>query len=131
MLMAEGGEVGYLQFEFEDNNGGTASDHAVEMVRQANEILTLKKTGVPEDIITVALEVIREDVKLLRQQIGSAGASSGTSDERIGQTLRLKPDAWEQLKHLAAEQKKPAHDLLLQGVELLFARYRQKADNSA
>lgn len=42
---------------------------------------------------------------------------------RRGQTLRLKPTAWTQLKILAAEQGKPSHDLLIEAVNLLFDHY--------
>jgi hypothetical protein len=44
-------------------------------------------------------------------------------DTRRGQTLRLKPAAWQQLKILAIEQGKPSHDLLIEAVNLLFDHY--------
>jgi hypothetical protein len=37
-----------------------------------------------------------------------------------GQTLRLNIPAWEQLKILSAKERKTAHDLLLEAVNLLF-----------
>jgi hypothetical protein len=42
---------------------------------------------------------------------------------RRGQTLRLKPAAWTQLKILAAEQGKTSHELLIEAVNLLFDQY--------
>jgi len=50
------------------------------------------------------------------------GAPS-TNGERRGQTLRLKPAAWQQLKILAIEQQRPSHDLLIEAVNLLFEHY--------
>lgn len=47
-----------------------------------------------------------------------AGAVS--DDKRRGQTLRLTVDAWKQLKMLAVNEEKTAHELLLEGVNLLF-----------
>ena len=44
-------------------------------------------------------------------------------DAGRGQTLRLKPAAWSQLKILAIEQGKPSHDLLIEAVNLLFDQY--------
>ena len=46
-----------------------------------------------------------------------------SDDTRRGQTLRLRPAAWQQLKILAAEQAKPSHELLIEAVNLLFDRY--------
>jgi hypothetical protein len=55
---------------------------------------------------------------------GSPSAAPTTGDDaRRGQTLRLKPAAWTQLKILAAEQGKPSHDLLIEAVNLLFDHY--------
>lgn len=45
------------------------------------------------------------------------------SEKRKGQTLRLTPGAWKQLKHLATDLGKPAHDLLLEAVNDLFTKY--------
>jgi hypothetical protein len=42
---------------------------------------------------------------------------------RRGQTLRLKPAAWTQLKILAAERGKTSHELLIEAVNLLFDQY--------
>ena len=43
--------------------------------------------------------------------------------ERRGQTLRLSPPAWSQLKHLAVDLGVPAHDLLLEAVNDLFRKH--------
>lgn len=52
-----------------------------------------------------------------------AVAPTNGEDGRRGQTLRLKPAAWTQLKILAAEQRKPSHDLLIEAVNMLFDHY--------
>ena len=44
----------------------------------------------------------------------SEPVASGNGELRRGQTLRLKPAAWTQLKILAAEQGKTSHDLRLE-----------------
>ena len=48
-------------------------------------------------------------------------------EERVrrGQTLRLEPEAWKQLKLLAIDQGKTSHDLLIEAVNLLFDRYNR------
>lgn len=43
--------------------------------------------------------------------------------ERRGQTLRLSVEAWRQLKIMAAEEGRPAHDLLLDAVNDLFRKH--------
>lgn len=48
---------------------------------------------------------------------------AGAMQKRKGQTLRLTPDAWKQLKFLAIEQERPAHDLLIEAVNDLFQKY--------
>lgn len=48
---------------------------------------------------------------------------TAAGDRRRGQTLRLSTEAWRQLKRLAVEQDKPAHDLLLQAVNALFVKH--------
>ncbi|MBB3900497.1 ribbon-helix-helix domain-containing protein [Roseococcus suduntuyensis] len=45
------------------------------------------------------------------------------SDGRIGQTLRLHPEAWEQLKILTAKERVNAHDLLVEAVNDLFVKH--------
>ena len=44
-------------------------------------------------------------------------------DRRRGQTLRLSIEAWRQLKRLAVEEDKPAHDLLVEAVNALFTKH--------
>jgi hypothetical protein len=44
-------------------------------------------------------------------------------EARRGQTLRLRMSAHRQLNVMAAEQGRPAHDLLIEAVNLLFTRY--------
>lgn len=53
-------------------------------------------------------------------QTPEAAAPAGAADERKGQTLRLKPEAWRQLKILAMDEGKTSHDLVLEGINLLF-----------
>jgi hypothetical protein len=50
-------------------------------------------------------------------------APANGDDTRRGQTLRLKPAAWAQLKILAVEQAKTSHDLLIEAVNLMFDHY--------
>jgi hypothetical protein len=42
------------------------------------------------------------------------------SQKTVGQTLRLRPAAWKQLKQLALDSDKKAHDLLIEAVNNLF-----------
>ena len=44
-------------------------------------------------------------------------------EKRRGQTLRLSPAAWRQLKLMTIEQERTAHDLLLEAVRDLFEKY--------
>jgi len=48
-----------------------------------------------------------------------------TSRARRGQTLRLEPEAWKQLKMLAIAEGKTSHDLLIEAVNLLFDHYNR------
>lgn len=69
-----------------------------------------------------------EDMKARRAPPAAATKPSlereaNGEDLRRGQTLRLKPAAWAQLKILAVEQQKTAHELLIEAVNLLFTRY--------
>lgn len=45
------------------------------------------------------------------------------AEDRRGQTLRLTPAAWRQLKQLALDRETRAHDLLLEAVNELFRKY--------
>jgi len=47
----------------------------------------------------------------------------GKAEERKGQTLRLTPAAWRQLKQLALDRETRAHDLLLEAVNDLFRKH--------
>lgn len=40
-----------------------------------------------------------------------------------GQTLRLNREAWRQLRYLATDQDRAAHDLLIEAVNDLFEKY--------
>jgi len=48
---------------------------------------------------------------------------AGTRANTRGQTLRLNEDAWAQLKHMAIDQRRPAHALLVEAVNELFRKY--------
>jgi len=53
-------------------------------------------------------------------------AASGNGERvRRGQTLRLEPEAWRQLKMLAIAEGKTSHDLLIEAVNLLFDHYNR------
>ena len=54
---------------------------------------------------------------------GAQPAAVTDARARRGQTLRLEPEAWRQLKMLAIEQGKTSHDLLIEAVNLLFDHY--------
>ncbi len=57
-------------------------------------------------------------------QLSESGkGADGSGRTRRGQTLRLEPEAWRQLKLLAIEQGATSHDLLIQAVNMLFAHY--------
>ena len=55
----------------------------------------------------------------------AAPPAQGMKDPRgrRGQTLRLEPEAWRQLKMLAIAEGKTSHDLLIEAVNLLFDHY--------
>ncbi len=55
----------------------------------------------------------------------AAAVSKDASRERRGQTLRLEPEAWRQLKMLAIVEGKTSHDLLIEAVNLLFDHYNR------
>jgi len=54
-----------------------------------------------------------------------AAVSKEASRTRRGQTLRLEPEAWKQLKMLAIAEGKTSHDLLIEAVNLLFDHYNR------
>ena len=65
-----------------------------------------------------------DDLKARRAVAPEPPVRKETDNEpRRGQTLRLKATAWTQLKILAAEQQKTAHELLIEAVNLLFQHY--------
>lgn len=47
-------------------------------------------------------------------------AAARSNNNRKGQTLRLTVDAWKQLKHMATDEDKTAHDLMTEAVNMLF-----------
>jgi hypothetical protein len=46
-----------------------------------------------------------------------------SADGRIGQTLRLNPHAWEQLKVMAIKQRVNTHDMMVEAINDLFQKY--------
>ena len=63
-------------------------------------------------------------VKLASLAVAPAPAEAATptrsNDDRKGQTLRLSVDAWKQLKHLAVDENKSAHELMTEAINMLF-----------
>ena len=57
------------------------------------------------------------------QAAPAAAKQQSNKAKRRGQTLRLTPDAWRQLKLMTIEQERTAHDLLLEAVRDLFQKY--------
>jgi hypothetical protein len=55
----------------------------------------------------------------------AATTKKEASRTRRGQTLRLEPEAWKQLKMLAIAEGKTSHDLLIEAVNLLFDHYNR------
>jgi len=55
----------------------------------------------------------------------AATTTKEASRARRGQTLRLEPEAWKQLKMLAIAEGKTSHDLLIEAVNLLFDHYNR------
>jgi len=55
----------------------------------------------------------------------AATTTKEVSRARRGQTLRLEPEAWKQLKMLAIAEDKTSHDLLIEAVNLLFDHYNR------
>ena len=52
-------------------------------------------------------------------------SKKAVSQDRVGLTLRLKPEAYRQLKYLAVDENKKAHDILVEGVNLAFKKYKR------
>ena len=53
------------------------------------------------------------------------GTNVADRQVRVGLTLRLKPEAYRQLKYLAVDENKKAHDILIEGVNLAFKKYKK------
>ena len=53
----------------------------------------------------------------------TATSTPGQREKRIGQTLRLMKGAHRQLKQLALDLDKPVHDVLIEAINDLFAKY--------
>jgi hypothetical protein len=58
----------------------------------------------------------------LAQAAPEPATAARAVDDRKGQTLRLRPDAWKQLKVLAMDEGKTSHDLALEGINLVFEK---------
>jgi hypothetical protein len=66
------------------------------------------------------------DLRATKTAPAPAPVVSGNGERvRRGQTLRLEPEAWRQLKLLGIDQNKPVHDLLIEAVNLLFDHYNR------
>ncbi len=55
-----------------------------------------------------------------RQATTEAAPQNRASDARKAISLRLNPAAWRQLKLLAVDEERPAHDLVIEALNLLF-----------
>ena len=71
----------------------------------------------------------KPDIKVVSNQ---ASTTSKQRDSKVaknldrkGQTLRLTPDAWKQLKMLAIEQDQTSHALLIDAVNMLFMKHKK------
>ncbi len=78
------------------------------------------KSAPPADPPQPALDLPAPPPPGPQRRRGARHLRGTTADGRIGQTLRLDPGAWEQLKVLAAKERKNAHDLLVEAVNMLF-----------
>jgi hypothetical protein len=65
------------------------------------------------DVLAGRLEAVLPETEPLARDAGG---------ERRGMTLRLRPEAWKQLKFAAIEQGVPAHDLLTEALNDWFAK---------
>jgi hypothetical protein len=67
------------------------------------------------------------DLTAKRGSTAAPPAQTPVKDARArrGQTLRLEPEAWRQLKMLALDQGRTSHDLLIEAVNLLFDHYNR------
>ena len=67
-----------------------------------------------------SLVAVKPSATPTTQEATQSAESHGESQKTVGQTLRLKPEAWKQLKQLALDRDKKAHDLLIEAVNSLF-----------
>jgi antitoxin-like ribbon-helix-helix protein len=64
-----------------------------------------------------------DDIAATRQGPAVAKPPDAADGKRRGQVLWLTPAAWRQLKLLSIEESKPAHALLIDGVNLMFEHH--------
>ena len=77
--------------------------------------LTLDDLAATRGVPVPSTEIVAG--RVLRPQNGE--------NRRRGQTLRLEPEAWRQLKTLAIDEGKTSHELLIEAVNLLFSHYNR------
>jgi hypothetical protein len=69
---------------------------------------------------------VKKTTSAARKTATASADSAEAGERRKGQTVRLSVAAWKQLKFLAIEQEKPAHELLVEAVNLLFHKYGKR-----
>ncbi|OYV49242.1 MAG: hypothetical protein B7Z77_08500 [Acidocella sp. 20-58-15] len=57
--------------------------------------------------------------------VAAQSAARDGADKRKGLIVRLNTPAWAQLKTLAIEHELSAHDLLIEGINLIFQKYEK------
>lgn len=67
-----------------------------------------------------SLVAVKQSATPTTQEATQSAESHVEPQKTVGQTLRLKPEAWKQLKQLALDRDKKAHDLLIEAVNRLF-----------
>src|SRR5947209_3343905 len=72
---------------------------------------------------TAKLSSLRAGESRERWAIDPKRTSAKSGGPRKGQTLRLNPEAWKQLKLLALERETSSHDLLIEALNALFRRH--------
>jgi hypothetical protein len=60
-----------------------------------------------------------------QRSVADDAEQTQTKGKPRGQTLRLTPEAWRQLKILAAERALPSHTLLIEALNDLFQKYNK------
>ena len=63
-----------------------------------------------------------DTMKAAKPSVVPARAAPPLPTGRKGMTLRLEPSDWKRLKVLAIEENKTSHDLIIEGLALMFAR---------